>query len=197
MSGPVAAHASDFRIVFAGQSLNLNPPGDTYPEQVMEGRGVPWNLLALNGQPWDSLRVIDLAPGRLDRWGSKAATSVLIQCGGTTDYNTAMTGAQCYADEVTYAIEARAAGFDIIVGSTTNPATIITGGEETERLAGNALVLADASNAFDYVIDFAGDPRLDDATDTAVYFDGIHPTALGASYMAELAAVPLDAILGV
>lgn len=61
---------------------------------------------------------------------------------------------------------------------------------------GNLLVVADASNAFDYVVDLAGDSRLSDATNTTYYQgDGTHLTNAGAQVVADLIAPSLDAIL--
>jgi hypothetical protein len=177
----------------------MQPVGNSFPEQLKvmtEFLAVPMdNSMGLNATGWVDLVTIDTKPGRLNVHATRADVNILFQCGGTTDYNQARTGAQCYADETAYSVYAKSLGFDYVIGSTTNPSTLHTGGEITERNAGNALVLADGSNAFDYAVDFAGDARLDDETDTSIYFDGVHPTALGASYMAELAAVPIRTIM--
>lgn len=61
---------------------------------------------------------------------------------------------------------------------------------------GNALVLADASAAFNYKVDLAGDSRLSDPSNTTYYdVDGVHLTNSGAQVVADLIAPTLNTIL--
>lgn len=61
---------------------------------------------------------------------------------------------------------------------------------------GNVLVMADASVAFDYKVDLAGDSRLSDPTNTTYYQgDGTHLTTAGAQVVADLIAPSLNTIL--
>lgn len=185
------------RCVFAGQSLNNQPLGNAYPDQLMARYpGIQWVSIGLAGVAWLQLVDADKAPGRLDRWASLADVVILFQCGGTTDYNFAQTGAQVYSYEQAHAATARAKGYDWVIGSTTNPTTTHDATESTQRQAGNALVLADAAGAFTEKVDFAqGDPRLTDPANTTYYVDGTHPTAAGATIMADLAQPALDRVL--
>lgn len=126
----------------------------------------------------------------------RAQITIVIGVGGTTDYALNRTGAQVYADEVSWANSVRAAGADYIIQTTTTPSTTFTAPQDTNRINGNILVMADASNAFDYSIDLAGDPRLSNPIDTTYYNpDGTHPNSAGAQVIADLIAPALDAIL--
>jgi hypothetical protein len=99
------------------------------------------------------------------------AASLMV---GSNDYNNARTGAQVAADHATWAAASKAANPSRkLIASTTPLATTLTGSEDTERLAGNALLIANyAAYGFDALV------RRDliitnTATDT---FDGVHAT---------------------
>lgn len=113
-------------------------------------------------------------------FGGSALTVVVVQMGGTTDYTLGATGAATYANEVICAEGARTRGVDLVIGTTTTPSGGITGGNETERLAGNLLVIDDADEAFDAVAQVAEDPDLDDPTNSTFYDpDETHFTTAG------------------
>lgn len=191
--------ACPLNITFAGQSLNNTPTGaNSYPNQ----------LLALL-QP-------SIVTGSFDAWeggiswlqfvtqpGAYAAANAALltiqsQVGGTTDYALGRSGAQVYADESTIAAAARAAGFNYIIGTTTTASVSITGGNETARVAGNALLTNSAAllangGQFNAVVDFAGSTSL--ATDITNN-DGTHPTVVGAGIMAGLMRTAILTLLG-
>ncbi|MGQ0831213.1 MAG: hypothetical protein ACT4OV_06000 [Microthrixaceae bacterium] len=184
-----------FSVIFDGQSLNGRPRGvDSAPSKLMAGRDIPTSEVWIDGYSW-----MQLAPTVADRIGTfptVAQVTIAIGIGGTTDYRFFRTGEQVYADMVSWAVNARAAGVDYVIQTTTTPSSKIVGEAEDNRRAGNALVLADASHAFDAVVDLAGDPRLSDVSNTAYYLDGTHWTAAAAQVAADLLAVALDARVG-
>lgn len=199
----IAYRAADYGVVFDGQSLNGNPFGEnTYPITVMSTRngvaavdrpwigGYAWNQLYA-GAPSGSFPFTE----RCAPYCKIAPYVVYIQLGGTTSYALGVSGASVYASEGDCAAAARAAGADYVIGTTTTPSTQITGGNETKRLAGNALVLADASGYFDAVVDLAGHADLDDSSDTNFYVDGTHLAPGGITLVASLIGTALDAAL--
>lgn len=160
----------------------------------MATRPIPWHNIGIGGAAWIQLATIDV--NRFERWTRLGTVNILIQCGGTTDLSLGAGAPATYANEITHSLAARAAGIDLVIGTTTNAAVPITSaGHDADRLALRTLVLADASHAFDAVVDFDSDPRLVDPTDTLYYADGTHPTILGASIMAALVGVQLDALM--
>lgn len=191
----IAATASKWRVVFYGQSLVAATVVNSTTEYTMRGRGVPWGSAAVGGLAWSQLD--DLAASLLHPTLAKATNVVVVMVGGTTDYASGFPEASVLANMTTVAMDAKAAGDLVtVINTTTTPSVSISGGNETNRLEGNALLLAEAGGAaFDYVVDLAGDPDLDDHTDTNWYSDGTHPTDAGRQRIAELLSVPLDIIL--
>jgi len=187
-----------WRVVFDGQSLNLVglnldlTTHTTYPEQVMADRRVVWNNVAISGASWTVLATT--AATRLHPLANRNDNTLLVMCGGTADIAAGDSGATLYADEVAYANAARTAGFDYIICTTLVGNSGNDAGEETARLNHNSLLLADASNAFDAVVDFDV-PPIDDWTDLDYYFDGVHWWVTGAEAAANLMAPALDAVL--
>lgn len=188
-------------ICFAGQSLNSLP--GAYPGQLITAitaaHGAVRTPIRYNvweaGVGWvpqsSGFRLI-----RVNPYGKSADINVLSMVGGTQDYINGVTGAASYSAMCTYADYARSVGFDVVIAATTNPCGLITGGNETKRVDGNTLVMADASNKFDYSVDVANDPRLDDPTDLTYYnADQTHLIAAGGAVMAELMLVPFATIL--
>jgi hypothetical protein len=191
-------------ITFAGQSLNGGPViglANSYPNVLIASLRAQ-GIRATRFDTW----VGGIAWGQLDdqpgRFAAAEAGLVTIQCqvGGTTDYAylTGAEGATVYANMSTIADEAHAAGFDYVIGTTTTPSVSILGGNDTKRLAGNALMtdtdaLVANGGSFDAVVDFCSDPDLDAYTDSG-YIDQTHfsiPGAITAAGMMETAILAL------
>lgn len=188
-----------YAVVFTGQSLNNHPAApDNYPTQMMDGfliDGYPvsWANVAIDGASWTQLSGAN-PQAHLVRQANRGAVTILAMCGGTGDILAGDSGATIYADMVSYADNARVSGYDLVVAQTITPATSFTGGQETARAAANVLILADADQAFNAVADVAVAP-LDDPADTDYYSDGIHPTALGASVLADVTLAAVESLL--
>lgn len=195
-----AYRAAECAIVFAGQSLNSLPAA--YPGQLLTTLAATYGITPTRLNIWEAgVGWVPQSSGfrlaRLDPTLRTAEINVLSMVGGTQDYINGVTGAACYAAQVTYSARAKVINpAAIVLGTTTHPSGSITAGNETERQDGNSRVMADASNAFDYSVDVAADPRLDDPTDLTYYnADQIHLTNAGGAVMAELMAVPFATIL--
>lgn len=169
------------RLTFDGQS-RVNQPGWyggilgwNWPRLATADLGLPGYIQPAIGGT--SLTTLASTFGeRAAPWIAPASfePTIYVLCGGFTDYvNELNTGAQVYSDAGAMAALARAAGAVYVVCTTTLPSTVIAGGQETERQAGNALILADAAGHFDATIDFEVE-GLDDPTDPLSYFDGVH-----------------------
>jgi hypothetical protein len=175
------------RVVIDGQSLANTPPWSGMSGGQPFILGYSWFRMAMLGmrlpgydQPavgGTSLTVLNTTfTERCAPYIAKASfePTVYVLCGGHTDYaGEHDTGAQVYADAGALADKARSYGALYVICTTTFPSIAIAGADETQRQAGNALILADASNKFDAQIDFEVD-GLDDPLDTASYFDGVH-----------------------
>jgi hypothetical protein len=194
------ARAARNLIVLAGQSLNKVPFSHSFAAQLSERFETETRLAdtSIGGIAWAQWE--DHAfDKRIQVPLSKAERVIVCFCGGTTDYAVGVSGAECYSDQVNVATAVRAAasaGVVKVIGSTTHPSATITGGNETQRVAGNALVVADASHAWDALADYAADPRLDDPTDTTYYqADGTHTTEAGAAAMVDIIAPLVSSFL--
>lgn len=178
---------SPCRVVFAGQSRVIAPSwmgsdlfGYSWCRIAMAGLGVTstdkpakdgTSLTTLSAE-FDAGTRPYIAPPSLE-------PTIFVLCGGFTDYfGENNTGAQVYADAWAYTDKARAAGAQYVICTTTIISNVFSAAQETERQAGNALILADASNKFDAVVDFDV-PGLDDPDDTSVFVDGVHIYGFG------------------
>lgn len=113
--------------------------------------------------------------------------------GGINDLALGASAASVYANLQSYWSSRRAAGYEV-VAFTILPASAVSGGNETARLAVNALIRGDATK-YDALADIAADARLQNTADLT-YFqaDGVHPTAAGAAVMADIAAAAINSL---
>ena len=117
---------------------------------------------------------------------------------GTNDLTIgARTAAQIYADIQTYAGNVRAGGGKIIV-STITPNNAWTTAQQTTRDTLNTSIRTNWATFADGFADFAANSTMGPqaaAANTALYIDGLHPTALGHSYLAPVAQAAITALL--
>lgn len=203
--------AAPYSFVFDGQSLNQFPfQPNNYPTQMMAALGTidglepPWSIVAEGAASWSELAAgvyrptagVSVAPAvdRLFIHANQGLTTFLLMCGGTQDVLEGDTAATIYGDMESYADNAKAAGFTYVIAQTIATSTAFSGGEETVRDAANVLILADAGGAFDATVNIDVAP-LDDPADTDYYSDGIHPTALGATVLADVTLAAVESLL--
>lgn len=186
------------RVVFDGQSHNRWPDatvGDglgPYPDRLMAlvGTSVPWVNVSVNGTGWATLATT--APSRLWPHARRGpGVDMLIMQGGQSDLIEGATPEETYAQAVSYAADARRAGFGLVVGSTMpdiTPAAITH-----DRIqAHNTLLATDPDGAFDAVSRWDQVPALSDCTDSTYFWtDQIHLNVGGAI---AAAAATLDTI---
>lgn len=179
-------------VVFDGQSLNFYPlvAGLTYPEQTM----TPLNPrefynIGFSGKSWTVLKNGDgsvaAASVRMPPRYSISRPTIGVLNGGQSDIFPAgenQSGAAAYADLIEYCGLMRGYGCDRIIVTTIGPSAAF-GANEQARLDYNTLVRA-GNAAYNTVVDLANVSQLMNSADTAIYSDGLHYTALGASYAA-------------
>ena len=180
MGGFKSAYRS---VTFDGQSLNLLPgPLDGgYPATLMANYPtVAWNNAAKGATSMSGLALT--AASRLLPHANAAVSTILILVDGQSDIATENdTGAALYAEEVSYANAARAAGFNVVIGTTIVPSTDYTAGQETNRTNHNTLLLNHATTdpgVFNAVVDLANVSGLNNAAGTD-YSDGLHWSVAG------------------
>jgi hypothetical protein len=129
-------------------------------------------------------------------YASGYANDAVIQMLGLNDYNNARTGPQVAADVQTWITSSKAANPSrkVIVCTAPKGANII-GSEETERQAGNALILANAVATWGADATCDVDGLLPEATsDLTVRDDGTHWTTLACQRIANNVQATLSAM---
>lgn len=175
------------RVVFDGQSQLTIPEAPlNAPTFGMRDSGVPWHNVAVNGTGWEDLLTTQAAR-LLTQARPDPLVDILVMVGGWSDIIADTSGEDTHAFAVTYAENARAAGFDHVICATipvTGPniynAGIPTPSQYDEIDAYNALVMADTAGDFDASVNISTAP-LDDATDSTYFiFDRLHFNVPGA-----------------
>lgn len=170
------------RFVFDGQSLIYAPPtGLSWAKRYMVGKlyyGESFRV-AVQGTTFAQRSTGSInATTRVDPL--LAATDrrvVLFSDGGTSDLLADLTSSQVVTAMDSYHDARRTAGADYIAIPTVVKAATMTAGQNTERLALNAALLADpASAGADKVVDIASIPELADPTNPTYYYDQLHFT---------------------
>lgn len=116
--------------------------------------------------------------------------------GGVNDLAAGTSAAALYALATTNLQDRRAAGFRGVGIGTIPAAATVTGGNETARVAYNALVIGNAAG-YDLVVDFAGNAALDYHNATGdVAADNIHWTIQGCQTIATQFGAAISATWG-
>jgi lysophospholipase L1-like esterase len=140
---------------------------------------------ALSGQKLqDQLAVDDIATKAVPLYNANALNNIIIQSIGINDFGAGRSTADFQADYITWCGQARAAGFKIIA-CTVMPG-VLSDPYPANLAAFNAWLRTNPGGIADVILDLAGDPSLDDPTDTAFYSDGVHNTSLGMTVVANL-----------
>lgn len=179
--------------VFAGQSLNLVPaaPND-YPTLCVAGTSIARFVGAHDGYTFAQL--LPTEPSDVDTYARIAAKTVAVLCEGTSDVWNNVSAADLYALFVAWAARRRAAGFTKCVATTLPGNSTNTGGQETTRQAFNTLLKADASVAFDAIVDLDA-TALSDWTNTTYYQTGLHWKTAGAQLAGDTVRPTLVSVL--
>jgi lysophospholipase L1-like esterase len=122
---------------------------------------------------------------------STARKFIVVPAIGTNDIvSNGTTGAALWTMYQSYCSYIRSLGSNVvIVAATILPRNGMSGAQNTERLAFNALVVANWASIAGALWDGASDPIMGaGAANTTLYGDGTHPTSLGYSYLAQGAA---------
>jgi hypothetical protein len=191
-------------IVADGQSL-VRPPTDPptgWPWLMCDDLGYPTPYVpAIAGAPWERLGTVAQMHRRTP-YAHAGLSTFYIMLGGQTDLVglgallSPASGATTYSRMTTMAGQCRTAGYEFMIGCTIPPAASITGGAETERVAYNALVIANGASTFDAIVDIDNTPGLDDNTNLTYYMvDEIHWTQAGHQLAADTIAPYVLALL--
>lgn len=185
--------------MFDGQSFNLYPQASASDKPfnvrlvallAAAGRQVGMANMGISGTSYTDRDTTVVS--RVDQHATRAANVVVVDFSGVKDITEGKTAAQILALAEAYADARRAAGANLVVTATVTPNSGFTAGQETVRVAYNALLRA--SDKFDAVIDIAGLANAASAADTTYYSDGIHPTNALAADIAQLAFTALEAL---
>lgn len=195
----VTATTLAYQIVFDGNSLTFgtgSTGGNDYPSQTMPFLGTAWHKggnFGVGGQT--TLDMIADAATQIDVLVDNATyiRNVLVAWEGRNDIviNHA-TGAQAYANMVTYCLARRAAGWKVVVPSITPSSGDSEAADfETQRQAYNALMKANWRAFADGYADLSDDTRIGQSGDElngVYYFDRVHMVDLGYGVVAQLVA---------
>jgi lysophospholipase L1-like esterase len=188
--------------VLNGQSLWDQPPNsDSVAAKILLGRDVTTYRAYRGGFAWSQYATNPLLLAEVTRNANSAPLSILVMMGGTTDITLGTSGSATYDNMVTISAAFKAAtgltdfATRRVIAATTTPSTSFSGDDNTQLGILNGLVVANGDAAFDAVVDLAANPDLDDPTNTTYYADGTHPTAVGATLIADLLGVAVDALI--
>lgn len=202
-SAPLTATA---RVVFDGDSItagNSTSSPNYFAYVKMTTRALDpmphiYNYAGGGQQLQNKITSYSATGGAQDVIGAYSGTRILLMSCGTNDFNVGLrTDVQLEADVQNYAGQVRADGGLIIV-STVLPATGFDAGREAYRVAYNTWLRANWASFADGLCDFAADPIMGaaNAEDNAtLYPDGLHPSRLGHTYLAPIAAAAIEALL--
>jgi lysophospholipase L1-like esterase len=177
-------------VVCDGDSMTagfgLSPP-EFYPTVLGNSLGGAWSVTntAVTGR--NIQQMIDAAPASVDtQYGNPGSNTVVI-LGGSNPVASGVSAATILSQLAEYTADRRAVGWRVAIG-TIPPNGSLSGAQETVRQTVNSTLRSSLATYGDILVDFAADPRLDDALDTTYYFEGdrLHWTAAGAAVAAEL-----------
>jgi len=127
-----------------------------------------------------------------------AADNILSIFAGTNDIANGATFATMQTNIQQYCTLAHTTGFKVLV-ATILPRTGFSTQAESLRQEYNTWMVSNWPTFADGLIDFNGDPTIGGlesvSANTTYYIDGIHPTTLGYSYMAQIYANAVNAVL--
>lgn len=190
-------------LLMDGQSLALTPAGTRAFDRLVTLLDPAWwptnYVAAVSGTYYFERKNGGTysAATRVDPHLSGTYRNVIVDIAGQSDLfnggSTNLTAAQLLTAVESYITERKTADPSLLYIVCTVPATtVITGGQETQRLAYNALLTSGTYTAgkINGVADIASVPELLNPNDTTYFSDGLHWTGAGAD--AGMAKVKLD-----
>ena len=194
------------RVVFSGDSIvaGSSPAAlryDGFAKQsypLLSAKISAYNVAGGGNQVQNMIGTYSSSSGAGPILTAFADNRVLLLMVGTNDLTVgARTAVQIYADIQTYAGLVRADGGKIIV-STILPNNVWTAPQQTTRTDLNTLIRTNWATFADGLADFGADATMGPqaaAANTALYPDGLHPSRLGHTYLAPIAAAAINALL--
>lgn len=146
----------------------------SYSNTSIGGQSLTANMLS------DQLRDVN------SNYASGYSHNAVVLMAGLNDYNASRTGAQFAADMQTWITSAATANPSRkIIVCTTSKGSLIVGSKETERVAGNASIVANAVGSWgaDAVYDLSA-ALPEPTSDASIYPDGTHWSTLACQRIA-------------
>lgn len=198
-SSSLTSYDNTVRFVFVGDSITAgdHTTGDdngwAYQTLGLLGKSygcVNWGISGGTLATFVSERAIKGLASRVP-----ATRTVLFLFAGTNDIASGTTAATCETNLQTYANDAKPAGFKVVLFCIL-PRTTLTGPQETERQTFNTWLRANWATYGDALVDYAtdGSGRLNDASNTTYFADGIHPNDAGAAVLAAIVQTAVNTL---
>ena len=124
---------------------------------------------------------------RVDALYRKDRRSTVLDLAGQSDLLAGLSGIELFDVVTAYGDARRAAGATFVVEFTITPWELYSAAEDRQRLAYNALLVANVGNQIDLVIDLAGRSEFANAANS-FYLVGGHPTLAAVTVIATLAS---------
>lgn len=198
---------SAVRVCFAGQSLLNDLPAldstRTVPYFTASGSGWGWSSIARSGHGYTTLLGVygdELASAaRADGNTDVLVMAISGQGDFADNYGLTPTVDDCYDAFTAYADAGRAAGFDLVLATTIPPSSElfygIWGVDDDRRQEINALLVADADEAFDVVLDVEDVASQPPVLGDEVFPDGVHLSILGRQAYSAVIRAGIEALL--
>lgn len=165
--------------------------GTTYIRGYDETRKKNYHTVARSGDRIDQQETIAGTQINPLKSANNGFEIVLLTCG----INDILQGASAATiqSRLTSYFASLTTGFIKAIGTITPTAGAysLSGGQETIRQTVNTWIRAN-SLQLDFIVDFAGDSRLQNAADTAIYYDGLHNTIAGQEIRADIVNTSLQ-----
>lgn len=157
----------------------------------MTGTGVPFWNVSFSGKSWTALLNGTGCPSPAAKYTELVTgnvPSIAVLNGGQSDIlsdapNENQTGAQAFADLLTYIAAIRALGVDKVIVTTMTP--MGWGTADPARVAEYNNLVRAGHASIDAIVDLAAVPALMNSADTTYYSDTVHYTAAGATVAAD------------
>jgi hypothetical protein len=185
-----------FQIVCDGQSIMNSPGLPNNPDNIPYQLRIALGTKHVFHEAQNGLSITALTPtltSRLEPYITDVSCdlNIWLFCGGNSDLSEEDTGQEIYDELVAYRDTVMGLGYDLAMATTITPnrfSPIL--GHEDERLDFNDLILANADDKFDAVIDLEVGIMADYNSIAYNPIDNTHPTSVGSHYAAHTLIAP-------